>query len=179
VPAERHEIVLDPGDGSGEDSSLDPTPMTRRVVTISVALAGLFVLSTAALSLAADAGRIKTVRGTAWVERAGARLPATVGTAVRQDDVIVTGPDGTVGITFADDSRLSIGPDTTLAIERFAFNPTTHEGAHETALRRGTLAAVSGKLARQSPDAMKVRTPAAVLGVRGTEFAVRAGDPRP
>jgi hypothetical protein len=45
-------------------------------------------------------------------------------------------------------------------------------------LKRGTLAVVSGKLAKQSPDAMKVRTPAAVLGVRGTEFLVRTGDPR-
>ena len=153
--------------------------MTRFEVTGSAMLAALFVLCTAAGSLAADAGRIKTVRGTAWVERAGTRVPASVGTTVRQDDVIVTGADGAVGITFADDSRLSIGPDTTLAIERFAFNPTTHEGTHETSLRRGTLAAVSGKLARQSSDAMKVRTPAAVLGVRGTEFAVRAGEARP
>ena len=37
----------------------------------------------------------------------------------------------------------------------------------------GTLAAVSGKIAKQSPGAMKVRTPSAVLGVRGTEFAAR------
>ena len=36
----------------------------------------------------------------------------------------------------------------------------------------------SGKLAKQSPEAMKVKTPAAVLGVRGTEFLVRTGDPK-
>lgn len=152
--------------------------MTRRETVASAVLAVLLMLCTAGGSFAADAGRIKTSRGTAWLERAGVRLPASVGSPVRQDDVVVTGTDGAVGITFADDSRLSIGPDTTLAIERFTFNPTSHEGAHETSLRRGTLAAVSGKLARQSPDAMKVRTPAAVLGVRGTEFAVRTGDAR-
>jgi len=153
--------------------------MTPPAIARSAVLLVVINLGAAAASLAADAGRIKTVRGTAWVERAGTRLAASVGTPVRPDDVIVTGADGAVGITFADDSRLSIGPDTTLAIERFLFNPTTHEGAHETSLRRGTLAAVSGKLARQSADAMKVRTPAAVLGVRGTEFAVRAGEPGP
>jgi hypothetical protein len=139
-------------------------------------MAALLMLVMVPAALAADAGRIKTSRGTAWVERAGARLPATVGTIVRQDDVIVTGGDGAVGITMADDSRLSIGPDTTLAIDRFAFNPTTHEGAQELSLRRGTLAAVSGKLAHQSTEAMKVRTPAAILGVRGTEFLVRTGE---
>jgi hypothetical protein len=153
--------------------------MTPRDAVRSAVLSALLVLLTTTASLAADAGRIKTTRGAAWVERSGMRLPASIGTPVRQDDVIVTGADGIVGITFADDSRLSIGPDTTLAIERFTFNPTTHEGTHETSLRRGTLAAVSGKLARQSPEAMKVRTPTAVLGVRGTEFAVRAGEARP
>ena len=43
------------------------------------------------------------------------------------------------------------------------------------AAKQGTLAVVSGKLAKQSPDAMKVKTPAAILGVRGTEFLVRTG----
>jgi len=122
---------------------------------------------------AGDAGVIKIVQGTAWVERAGARLRAAVGFRVRSADVIVTGRDGAVGITFADDSRLSIGPNSTLAIERFAFNTTTHDGTFETALRAGTMAAVSGKLTRQSPEAMKVRTPVSILGVRGTTFVVR------
>ena len=138
--------------------------------------AALLVLVLVTPAAAVEAGRIKISRGTAWLERAGARLAATVGTVVQQDDVIVTGPDGAVGITMADDSRLSIGPDTTLAIARFAFNPTTHEGGQEIALRRGTLAVVSGKLAHQSPEAMKVRTPAAIIGVRGTEFVVRTGE---
>jgi hypothetical protein len=65
-----------------------------------------------------------------------------------------------------------------LAIDRFAFDPTTHQGGFESSLRAGTLAVVSGKLAKQSPDAMKVKTPAAVLGVRGTEFLVRTGEPK-
>jgi hypothetical protein len=136
----------------------------------------LFTVVLASPVHAADAGRVKASRGTAWIERAGARLPASVGTVVQEGDVVVTGADGAVGMTLADDSRLSIGPHTTLAIDRFAFNPTTHEGAHEVSLRRGTLAAVSGRLARQSPDAMKVRTPSAILGVRGTHFVVRTGE---
>lgn len=157
--------------------------MTRRGAihrgACSLTVVSALLLAMTAAALAADAGRVKASRGGAWIERAGVRLPATVGTPVREDDVIVTGADGAVGITFADDSRVSLGPDTMMAIERFAFNPTTHDGAHETSLRRGTLAAVSGKLARQSPEAMKVRTPAAILGVRGTEFVVRTGEPSP
>ena len=125
---------------------------------------------------AADAGQIKTVRGTAHVERDGKKLSATVGMNVREADVILTGADGAVGVTFGDNSLLSIGPNSALSIDRFAFDSTTHQGAFETSLKSGTLAAISGKLAKQSPDAMKVRTPAALLGVRSTEFLVRTGE---
>jgi hypothetical protein len=97
---------------------------------------------------------------------------------VQAGDVVVTGADGSVGITFLDNSLLSAGPNSVLAIDKFAFDTTTHQGSFESSLKQGTLAVVSGKLAKQSPDAMKVRTPAAVLGVRGTEFLVRTGDPK-
>jgi hypothetical protein len=129
-----------------------------------------------AVAGAADAGVVKVVRGAAWIERAGARTPARVGAGVTPSDVVVTGADGAVGITFADDSRLSVGPNSALAIDRFAFDSTTHQGRFDSSLRRGTLAAVSGKLVQQSPEAMTVKTPVAILGVRGTVFAVHTGE---
>jgi len=127
---------------------------------------------------AQEAGHIKVAKGAVQVERAGQQVPATVGAVVQAGDVVVTGPDGSVGITFLDNSLLSAGPNSVLAIDRFTFDSTTHQGSFESSLRKGTLAVVSGKLAKQSPDAMKVKTPAAVLGVRGTEFLVRTGDPK-
>lgn len=147
----------------------------RNLVVLALSAMLLAGVSSAA-GEAVEAGRVKVSRGAAWIERAGARLAADVGAAVREADVIVTGADGAVGITFADDSRLSIGSSSTLAIDRFAFDPTTHEGRFDTALRQGTLLGVSGKLARQSPQAMTVKTPAAILGVRGTRFVVRTGE---
>jgi hypothetical protein len=146
-----------------------------RAVTVSTLLVAAFGVTEA---FADDVGMVKVSRGTAAVERAGQRLPAPAGTKVREGDVVVTGADGSVGITFSDNSLLSVGPDSRLAIDRFAFDATTHKGAFETSLQRGTLAGVSGKIAKQSPEAMKVRTPAALLGVRGTEFVVRTGDPK-
>jgi hypothetical protein len=120
-----------------------------------------------------DAGQIKNLSGSVLIERDGKRSPATLGAAVRQGDTIVTGADGTVGITFSDNSLLSAGPDSVLAIDRYRFEPVTHAGNFDASLRRGTLAVVSGKMVKQSPDAMRVRTPASVMGVRGTEFVVR------
>ena len=131
----------------------------------------------AAAAYAEDVGQIKSVRGTVHVEREGQRLAATPGMHVRQSDTLVTGADGAVGVTFLDNSLLSAGPGSVLAIDRFSFNTTTHAGQFDASLRQGTLAVVSGKIVKQSPGAMRVRTPASVMGVRGTEFLVQVTAP--
>ncbi len=142
-----------------------------------IALTASVLISTPAPARADDVGQIKVAKGAVHLERSGRKVPAAVGAKVQQGDVLVTGPDGSVGIIFLDASLLSVGPSSVLAIDRFVFDSTTNQGAFETSLKRGKLAAVSGKIAKQSPDAMKVRTPAAVLGVRGTEFLVRTIEP--
>ncbi len=135
--------------------------------------AGIF----ATLAAQADdvAGVFKVVNGGVSVERKGISLPAAVGMAVYQSDQIVTAADGSAGITFEDNALLSLGPSSRLALDRFAFNSTTHDGAFETTLSSGKLAVVSGKIAHHQLDAMKVKTPSTVLGVRGTKFLVEVG----
>ena len=58
-------------------------------------------------------------------------------------------------------------------LERYTFNSTTHDGKFHARLNRGSLAIVSGKIAKQAPDAMVIKTPSSLLGVRGTEFLVK------
>lgn len=148
--------------------------MTCSMLRFFLPVVALAMLATPVF--ANDVGQIKTAKGAVHIERDGQKLPAAVGVKVRQSDTVVTGADGSVGITFVDNTLLSAGPNSTLAIERYAFDPTTHAGAFDTRLARGTLAVVSGKIARQTPGAMTVRTPAAILGVRSTEFVVRADE---
>lgn len=146
-------------------------PMTGNVA----AFAALLVLTTGAL--AAEVGQVKTAKGTVHIERGDQRLPAAPGMPVRQHDRVVTGADGSVGILFDDESRLSSGPGSALEINQFSFNTKDQPDVFETTLHRGTLSAVSGKIVRKSPDAMRVRTPTTILGVRGTEFLVKVLNP--
>ena len=125
---------------------------------------------------AADIGQVKVSKGDVTIDRSGQALPGALGTRVRQGDVVKTGADGSVGITMSDNSLLSAGPNSVLALDQYAFDTTTHEGRFDTSLKKGTLAVVSGQLAKQSPGSMTVSTPSAILGVRGTEFVVSAGD---
>lgn len=141
-------------------------------------LIGLLALAVAPALAASPIGQVKTLTGTVHILRAGERLPAAVGTPVEAADTIVTGANGRVGITFVDDSRFSAGPGTEIALERFSFDSTTHEGRFHSRLGRGTLTVTSGKLVREDPAAMTVQTPSALLGVRGTTFLVRVGERR-
>jgi hypothetical protein len=135
------------------------------------------VLAVAGTAWADDVGQVKTAKGSVHVERDGKRLPASVGMPIRQSDALVTGADGSVGVTFSDNSLLSTGPNSVLVVDRYSFDSTTHAGRFDASLKKGTLAVVSGKMVKHSPDAMKVRTPAAIMGVRGTEFVVQVEEP--
>jgi len=126
---------------------------------------------------AAEIGRIKVAKGAVTIERGGQSLPGAVGMRLETSDVVKTGADASVGITMSDNSLLSAGPNSVLSLDGFEFDATTYQGRFDTSLRDGSLAVVSGRIAKQSPDAMKVRTPFATLGVRGTEFAVSAHAP--
>lgn len=127
---------------------------------------------------ASAVGEIKILKGSASVERQGQRLPASVGMKLQQSDVVVTGQDGAVGITFADNSLMSTGPNSTLSIDNFRFDSTTHVGEFSSTVKRGTVAVVSGKMVKQSPESMKIRTPSSIMGVRGTEFVIKVDDVR-
>ncbi len=121
----------------------------------------------------AEIARVKKVSGDAYIERAGARVEARPGVRLEQKDVLVTGANGRLSVTFIDNSRFSAGPDSRVSLERFEFDSTTHQGAFETRVEWGSLAVVSGQIAKQTPDAMKLRTPVSILGVRGTRFIVK------
>jgi hypothetical protein len=96
--------------------------------------------------------------------------------ALRASDTLSTGPDGAAGVTFADNSLISVGPNTVFSIDKYRFDSTTHAGEFEGSLKKGKLAAVSGKMVKQTPESMTIRTPSSVMAVRGTEFVVAVDD---
>ena len=135
----------------------------------------LFALTAPALA-DGEAGTIKISRGDATIVRDGGTLPAAVGRPVLVSDQIVTGDRGAVGITLRDNTRLTAGPNTTLDLNTFSFDTTTHEGAVDASVTRGSLSVISGKIAKASPNAVRFNTPTVTLGVRGTEFIIEVDE---
>jgi hypothetical protein len=136
-------------------------------------VAGLLIAATLSTqAIAADIGRIKTVTGQANVVRGTTTLPATAGLPLNVKDVLTTGKDGRIGITFVDDSRFAVGPNARISLAEFEFDDTTHKGSSLTQVDRGSLAIVSGQIAKENRDGMKVKTPTSLLAARGTRFVV-------
>ena len=146
----------------------------RLTMGVMVLVAGF-----AQAAAAADVGQIKTAKGGVFVVRGGQEMAAAAGTPLQQADRVVTKGDGSAGITFRDNSLLSLGPDSMLDISHFSFEAAGQPDGLEATLHRGTLSAVSGKIVARTPEAMRIRTPTTVLGVRGTEFFVKVTNPDP
>jgi hypothetical protein len=123
----------------------------------------------------AAAGHIKIATGAAFIVRQNATLPAKPGDAVYAIDTLKTDADGTLGVTLMDDTRLSLGPSSEVRLERYVFSPA--EGGLGMVLNfvRGVAAYVSGRMAKLAPDAIRLETPAAIVGVRGTTVAIKVG----
>jgi hypothetical protein len=142
---------------------------------LKAALAAVLVIASAQAA-EPPAGMVKTTKGKATIEREGRQSPASTGASLMPSDRVITGADGSVGITLRDETLLAVGPNSNVWLEKYAFDPTSHEGALDATVKRGTLGVISGKLPKQSPGAVQFRTPTSILGVRGTEFVIDVKD---
>jgi hypothetical protein len=122
---------------------------------------------------AAAVGRIKVVSGSAFILRQNATIPAELGQAVFETDGLRTGADGRIGVTLKDDTRVSLGPNSEARIDRFVYAPADGRLGFVFNIVRGVAAYVSGQIAKLAPDSIRLETPAAIVGVRGTSLAVR------
>lgn len=124
---------------------------------------------------ATPAGHIKIATGAAYIVRQTATIPAKPGDAVFATDTLRTQANGTIGVTLADDTRVSLGPDSEMRLERYVYAPA--EGALGMVLNfvHGVAAYVSGRMAKLAPDSVRLETPAAIVGVRGTTVAIKVG----
>ena len=130
---------------------------------------------------AADAGEtigmVRTVSGDAAVTRGETSLPADPGLKLMVGDTLVTGRDGSIGVILRDDSSLSIGPGSHLVLRSFQFSPPEGKFDLVAQISRGTMAYLSGLIGKLAPEKVRIETPTATIGIRGTRFAVKVGEP--
>lgn len=121
-------------------------------------------------------GSVKTTSGLAYVVGTQGKGAAKVGDYVYKNDVIETGKDGTLGVTFKDDTQISIGGDTQMTLDEFVYQPAKEQYAFSSRLAKGTLFMATGAIAKLKPEAVQVNTPSGTLGVRGTRFVLQVAE---
>jgi hypothetical protein len=150
--------------------------LCRAACAFSVALLALLLLSSSAL--AQNVGTVTAVKGTAQIQRAGATLPVTTGTALQLHDKIVTGTDSEVGVSIVDKSQLTIGPSTTMTIDDSAV-VDGQPAPTKVGLVKGTLRSlILGEL-RSAAGGFEIHTPNAIGAVRGTDVTITVSEQPP
>jgi len=150
----------------------------RNTVTAALLLGALCLLAGAGTAACGETiGVVQTASGDATVTRGESTLPAVPGLKILAGDTLGTGRDGSLGVILHDDSSLSIGPGSRLVLRSFLFSP--REGKFDLLARitRGTMAYLSGRIGKLAPEKARFETPTATIGIRGTHFAVKVGEP--
>ena len=149
--------------------------MTRKFITLMAF--GLFFAAVQSHGSAQDRiGQVKVVSGDVRITHRGTETPAKAGSPLFEKDTIATGANSAVGMTFTDNSRVSMGPESELSLEAYSFSRPGRQNSFDARLKRGSLTATSGQIAKSRPLAMRILLPTTVLGVKGTTLAARVGD---
>jgi hypothetical protein len=122
------------------------------------------------------AGRVKVATGEAFIVRGGEAVPARVGQTILASDGLRTGANGALGVTLSDNTRVSLGPSSEVRLDSFVYEPGAGRMGLVLKFVRGVAAYVSGRIAKLAPDSIRLETPAAIVGVRGTTLTVRVAE---
>jgi hypothetical protein len=162
-------------------SSSFPFGSGRVSATVAAATLAVQIVIFAAPAAAQERtiGFVKNTAGNVLVIRGGQEQPASPGVALVAGDVLRTGADGRVGVTMKDETRLSLGPQTELTIAQFAYSPAERDLGFVMRLLRGTVAYISGRIAKLAPESIKIETPSSIVGIRGTHLLISAGQAGP
>ena len=120
---------------------------------------------------AAQVGQVATLQGSATVSRANAAAIALrVSDPIFKNDALETGANSSLGVTFDDETTFSLSANTRIVVSEFVYQEGGKANAASFNVALGTAAFVASLVAKTGD--MKITTPTATLGIRGTTGVV-------
>jgi hypothetical protein len=125
-------------------------------------------------SLAQSVGEVEFARGAGFAQSDG-QTPRTLGKglALKEGDRLTTSDGAAAIIKLADGTRMTLRPNSEMVLEQYRFKDSAPDNSMVMQLLRGGLRAVTGLISKGSPDAARLRTATATIGIRGTDFDAR------
>jgi hypothetical protein len=121
-------------------------------------------------------GKVVSIKGVASIAHADAVVvqaslgnqpsQTKVGDAIYLGDVIQTGPDGKLAITFTDGTAFDLSSNARMIMNEFVYDPKSTSNSTLLSLTKGTFTFVAGKVAKTGD--MRIETPVGTIGIRGT-----------
>jgi VCBS repeat-containing protein len=115
-------------------------------------------------------GHVTKLSGNATVIRNGVSIILNNGDNVHQGDIVQSGSNSTVGITFIDGSVFGLASNARMVLNEMVYDPNGSNNSAFLSLVQGTISFVAGATAKHGD--MKVDTPVATMGIRGTAVVV-------
>lgn len=120
----------------------------------------------------ASIGSVDEIKGKGSITRTdGVKVEIEQSLEVFSYDEVTTGK-GRTAINFVDDTRVEITEHSKLIIDEFVYDPANNEGGFTLTAALGTVRYASGQIAKDNKENIKIQTPTATIGVRGTDFAM-------
>ena len=118
-----------------------------------------------------EIGNVTSQTKAAQITRKGDKILTEVDTPVEMRDLIET-LKGRANIKFVDDTKVSVTEYSKLLIDEFVYNPEKKTGKLSLKAALGTIRYSSGKIAKNSRQNVKIKSPTASVSVRGTDFTM-------
>lgn len=116
-------------------------------------------------------GHVLKLTGSASVIRNGVTVELNIGDAVQKGDVVQTGSDSSIAMTLIDGSAFGMTSNARMVLNEMVYDPGGSSNSSFISLVQGTVTFVAGQTAKNGN--MRVETPVATMGIRGTAVAVK------
>ncbi len=142
-------------------------------IVVAALIFGIISILGGPVMAAQEIGMVKTAKGKVHIERGKQIIPVSPGTMLLESDVLVTLEDGAMGIIFKDNSVLSLGEETRIALTEYEFDPAVSRVGFIADMLKGTMTYLTGIIGHLNPESVEIRTPSAIIGIRGTHLAIK------
>lgn len=135
---------------------------------------GVCMLLASAGAYAQLAGEVEFSRGVGFAQTPG-QTPRTLGKGLplREGDRLTTSDGASAIIKLEDGTRMTVRPNSELVLQQYQFKENATDNTMLMQLVRGGFRAVTGLISKSSPNAARVQTNTATIGIRGTDFDAR------
>ena len=123
-----------------------------------------------AVAAAVVVGHVTKLTGSATAIRNGVSIILNQGDNIDKGDVLQSGADSTLGVTFIDGTVFGLSSNARMVVNEMVYDPNGSNNSSLLSLVAGTISFVAGETAKHGD--MKVDTPVATMGIRGTAVLV-------